>query len=389
MNAGPDRVRRRRRGRALAAALAVTALVAGALLAGPPTDGQPLDPRSTAPDGLRGLVEVAGSMGAQVDISADLPSDTSVHLFIAQDGLDDDTRDEVTAWVRQGGVLVVSDPASPLHGLEPVGQPVSDLVGPRARTPDCGLPALASVGEVSHAGWVGFEAGDDDVACFAGTENPWLVARPTGEGTLIALGSPAPLLNRSLDRDDNAVLAAALLFPGADARLQILPPGEAPPADVAIEELLPDRLPAALAVAALAVLLALLAIGRRTGRPVEERLPPTVPSAELARSVGDLFQRAGRREGAAARLRGQARDDVGRVLGSRLGPEDLARQIHHRLGTDPDVARRALVDLPVADDDELVGVAEAVEQVRRDLTTTGSSLTPERSATATPRSPDT
>jgi hypothetical protein len=371
--AAVTRRRRRRRG-ALAGVSAGLALVVAALLAGPSPDGPALDPRSVQPDGLRGLVEVAESMGVQVDISSDVPDDTSVHVFVPQDRLGEQEREALRDWARRGGRLVVSDPSSALHDLEAAGQPVSDMVGPSARTPDCPVDALSAVGSVSHGGWVGFDAGDDDVGCFEGAEGPWLVERAEGEGTLVVLGSPAPLVNRSLDRDDNAVLAAALLFPAADGRLQVLPPdgagargereGTEPDGPVAVADLVPPRVVSAVAVAVLAVGLALLAVGRRLGRPVEERLPPTVPSAELARSVGDLLQRSGRRNFAAARLRGEARREVGRVLGVPLEPEPLAHEAHRRLGIDLGSARRALVDLDLSSDDDLVAVASAVVEVR-------------------------
>lgn len=367
---------RRRRGRFLAGGLAALALLAGALLAGAPAgDTEPLDPRSTAPDGLRGLIDLAEAMKGEVDIAMDVPSDISVRVLLVRDHLGDETREELRDWVRRGGQLVVSDPDSPLHDLDAVAQPLSDLVGPSRRAPDCALAALGRVDVVSHGGWIGFEgAADDDVGCFAaGDDAPWLVARAEGEGTLVALGSPAPLLNRSLDRDDNAVLAAALLFPEEGSELRVMPPSVAAAGaaaqdrDVAVEDLLPPGFAHASVLVLVAILLALLAVGRRLGQPVGERLPPTVPSAELARSVGDLLQRAGRREGAADRLRGEARLAVRGAFGADLDQETLARQAHERLGIDLAVARTALVDLEVTSDDDLVAVATAVSTVHDHL----------------------
>ena len=353
----------------MVAVLAVLAIVVATLLTGPPDSGLALDPRSAGPDGLRGLVEVAEALGTQVDISSSTPSDEVTHLLVVHDLLSPQQREQIQAWTRAGGQLVVTDPDSPLHDLDVVGQPIADMVGPSGRVPDCPLDALAVVDQVRHAGWTGFEVPGDGVGCFAGGEAAWLVAQTTGEGGRVALGSPASLLNRSLDRDDNAVLAATLLFPAPEARLQVMPPDTGPAQEVGISDLLPPRIWTALAVGLLAVVVALLALGRRLGPTVEELLPPTVPSAELARSVGDLLQRARSRDGAAARLREQARTEAGRVLGGGLEPEQLARQAHQRLEVDLDTARRALADAPVEHDDDLVAVAAAVAEVRRHLVT--------------------
>jgi hypothetical protein len=373
---------RGRRRALVAAAVAVAALVGATLLAGAPGDeGPPLDPRSTAPDGLRGVVDLADAFDQHVDISGDLPSDRSTRLLVVRDRLGTDGRDRVRSWVRSGGRLVVADPVSPLHDLDMGGEPVTDLIGPSRRSPECGLAGLEAVGSVRHAAWRSYLVPEDGTGCFPGSEGEaWLVARSVGDGAVVALGSIEPLLNRSLDRDDNAVLAAALLFPEEGGSLRILPPdpadlGErlrpdeaASPQD-AVAALLPDGLPGALALLALATIVLLLAVGRRLGRPVEERLPPTLPSAELTRSVGELLQRAGSRQGAAVRLRAGARREVARVLGLDASAHQvLLEQATSRLSLSPEVARLALLDQAVPDDEALVEIARATAEVRDLLT---------------------
>ena len=373
--------RRRRRG-LIAAVLAVAALVAATILGGAPAaDGRPLDPRSAAPDGLRGLVDLAETFDQQVDISGDLPSDTSVRLLVVRDRLGDEGRERVRSWVASGGRLVVADPASPLHDLDVGGEPVTDLIGPSRRAPDCPLGGLAAVESVRHAAWRSYLVPDHGTGCFPGAAGEaWLVARGVGDGEVVALGSIEPWLNRSLDREDNAVLAAALLFPDEGGTLRILPPDptelgerlrpeEALSPQQAVTELLPEGLPGALALLALATLALLLAIGRRLGRPVEERLPPTLPSAELTRSVGDLLERAGSRQGAAARLRAGARTEVARVLGlDAAAHQALVEQATARLSLEPEVAGLALLDQPVVDDEGLVELAQATADIRDLLT---------------------
>lgn len=399
MSPGPARARPGARRRAVLAALvAVTALVAATVLAGPPgTSGAPLDPRSTEPDGLRGVLDLADAMGQDVDIATELPSDTAMHLLVVRDQLGPDGRDRIGRWVEAGGHLVVADPGSPLHDLDAGAAPVTDLVGPSGRQPDCDLGVLADVGTVHHGGWTPYEVPDDGVGCFAGDDGAWLVARSVGDGTVVALGSPAPLLNQSLDRADNAVLAAALLFPSDGDALRVLPPDRQAQAAAAgqttpdagsdpVADLLPQALPGALVLAALAVVLLVLALGRRLGRPVEERLPATVPSAELARSVGELLQRAGSRQGAAARLRSGARAEVARALGLAAGdPGLMVAQARTRLRLPTEVAELALLDHPVGDDEQLVAVARATATVHDQLASTAPSLQ-HRAASADPLS---
>ena len=300
---------------------------------------------------------------------------------MVRDRLSSEGRDRVRSWVASGGRLVVADPASALHDLHVGGEPVTDLIGPSGRSPACPLASLAAVETVSHAAWRAYQVPDDGTGCFPGANGEaWLVAQDVGDGEVVALGSIEPLLNRSLDREDNAVLAAALLFPEEQGSLRVLPPDpaelgerlrpdEAASPQQAVAELLPDGLPGALALLALATLALLLALGRRLGRPVEERLPPTLPSAELTRSVGELLQRAGSRQGAAVRLRAGARTEVARLLGlDAADHERLVEQATARLPLSGEVIRLALLEQPVADDDELVEVARATAAVRDLLT---------------------
>jgi hypothetical protein len=367
---GRDRVRDRaepgrgrRRGRIALWVGGVAALVLAAVLAGPPPGEADLDPRSTAPGGLHGLLALAESMGGQVDISTNIPSDISTRVLLPRDELSAGQHEEVVAFLDEGGVAVVADPASPLHGLEPAAAPLEDLVGARARVPACPLEAMAEVGEVVHAAWQAYEVEDDASTCFAVADGEaWLVVQPRGEGWLVSLGSAGPLVNAALARADNAVLAAALLFPEPGASLQVLEPRRGA-SETALDDLVPPRVLRALALLLLATLLAVTAVARRLGRPVEERLPPTVPTAELTRSIGALLQRAGHREGAAARLRRRAREELGRRVGPDLPAEALVERAVARLGLDHDDAARALLDQPVRDDEELVAVAAAAARL--------------------------
>lgn len=360
-------VRGRRVRLALAWAGGLVVLVAAALVAGAPAEDVPLDPTSPGPNGLLGVVEVLDELGVEVVVSLDPPNDTAARVFVPLDLLGAERRDALLEWARAGGTLVVAGADERLHGLVPTGASLTDRIGAVGRPPDCDLPALADVDEVVHAQWDTLRVPEDEevVACFGDAEMAWLVVRSEGDGTIVALGSAAPFANRALDEGDNAVLAAALLGPAPGDRLVVVPRPGVGEGDQRLVDLIAERVWHGLALLLAAVLLAVVWRARRLGRPVPENLPPVVPSAELARSIAELLHRAGSRQGAAERLRADARSIALRVLGvpASTPPSTLASLAAERLDIDLATAQRALIDDAVGDDDELMGVARAVRLV--------------------------
>jgi len=360
--------RRSRTAQLLLGAVGLLALVLSVFLLGPPVDGLPLDPGSVAPDGLRGVVEVLEEL--EVDVTVDLtpPEDRDVRALLPVDRLDAATRAAWEDWIETGGELVVADPGSPVHDLAPVGS--DQLFGRSARSPDCDL--LPEVGEVLHSAWEGVEVPDGATTCFAvGEDGAWLVRTARGEGTVVVLGSAAPLTNGLLDEADNAVLAAALLGPAPGARLVVIPrPDEVPAGEDGLLALVPDGVWQLLALLVLALLLAVVWQGRRDGVVVTEALPPVLPSAELARSLAGLLQRKGDRADAAERLRRGNRRTVARTLGMAPGapPETLLHEVLRRSAVAHEDAEVALLPGEVDDDASLVAVAAAGRRLRADLT---------------------
>jgi hypothetical protein len=345
-------------------------LVIAAVVAGPPASpGPPLDPDSTAPDGLRGVRDLLETVGVTSEVALEAPADTAARVFVPVDVLGTERRDALEDWVRRGGTLVVADATSPLHGLEPTGTGLAGILGATPRRAECELAAVDTVSEVVHAGWTGLEVPEQGAAaCFpTGEGAAWLVVRTQGEGTVVALGSADPFTNGQLDRGDNAVLAAALLGPAPGGELVVVPRPPVGEGETGLLDLVAPRVWRGLGLVGLGVLLALLWRGRRLGPPVPERLPPVVPAAELARSVAGLLQRARSREGAAAHLRRQARRATADRLGaaSTTSADALAHLAATRTGVDPELARTALVDVDVDDDEGLVAVARATVALRR------------------------
>ncbi|TVR17211.1 MAG: DUF4350 domain-containing protein [Nitriliruptor sp.] len=362
------RTRRSRTAQLLLGAVGLLALVLSVFLLGPPVDGLPLDPDSVAPDGLRGVVEVLEQLEVEVTVEGTPPDDRDTRALLPVDRLDATTRAAWEDWIEDGGELVVADPGSLLHDLAPVGS--DQLFGRSARSPDCDL--LPEVGEVLHSAWEGIEVPDGATACFPiGEDGAWLVRVARGEGAVVVLGSAAPLTNGLLDEADNAVLAAALLGPAPGERLVVIPrPDEVPATEGGLLALVPDGVWQLLALLVLALLLAVVRQGRRDGVVVTESLPPVLPSAELARSLAGLLQRAGDRADAAERLRRGNRRTVARTLGLApdAAPATLLHEVLRRSAVAEEDAEVALLPGGVDDDAGLVAVAAAGRRLRADLT---------------------
>jgi len=349
---------------ALAAAAIVVAIGA------PPSD-VPYDPDGVGPMGLRGVVDLLSAVDVEVTIALDPPDDTDVRAFVPVDLLTSQRHEAWQDWVRRGGTLVVAGQGSPLHDLDGVGDPLGGF-GVTERPLACDAPGLDldAVDRVAQSSWPGLTVPGDATGCLEVDDGfAWLVVRSAGDGTIVALGGAEAFTNGLLDRADNAVLAGALLGPAAGDRLVIVPRPPVGEGDTALLDLVAPRVWQGLLVLAVAVVLALIALGRRLGQPVAERLPPVVAAAELAGSVGDLLQRAGDHDAAARRLRADARAVVVRTLGlpASTPPQRLVELAVARSTLTPEAAAGALMDAPVADDDALVEVARRVHEVRARL----------------------
>jgi hypothetical protein len=197
-----------------------------ALLTGPGGAAPPLDPRSTAPDGTKALVDSLRALGARVDVGATTIADGVDVVLLLTDDLDEDSADDLRAWLATGGRLVVADPFSEL---------VPDAVGSAsvagfAEAPisrDCELPALAEVAEVLPAsGSVVYATPVGATGCFPRADGHWLVASAFGEGAVVAIGGPDVLMNGRLDAAAHPELLAALLVPTGQEHVALLRPAD-------------------------------------------------------------------------------------------------------------------------------------------------------------------
>lgn len=336
------------------AVLAVAVLVAGG------ANEEPLDPRSTADDGAKALVDLASSFGAEVEIGVVAPgADHDVAVLLA-DTFGRDDRAVVEQWVRTGGRLLVTD----------AGSPLSPRTGPSAEetaTGQCADPALRQLRTIEGTR-VRLRAPADGVVCVDGA----VAVDPLGDGVVVSIGTPTPLLNDHLDRADNSVLAVSVLapVPGTtvavlESRLVVGAGGER------LRDLVPDPLWVLLAQLGVGFLIIAWWRARRLGGPVAETQPVAVEGSELTAARGRLMASIRRPDTAASELRQAARRHIQRRLG--LPPEADADQIAARVaphaGVAPDVARTWLADGPVHTDDELVALAAGLARLRQAVDT--------------------
>ena len=94
--------------------LVVVSAVLIAYIAGAPDrGGEPLDPRSAAPDGAKALVDTLRALGAQVTVGPATPDASTTTALLLSDRLADPQIQPVEDWVRRGGTLVVTIRAPP------------------------------------------------------------------------------------------------------------------------------------------------------------------------------------------------------------------------------------------------------------------------------------
>jgi hypothetical protein len=361
-------------------ALPFVLLAAGVLLIGVFTrngrnEGEPLDPRSTGELGTRALVLLLGEVGADVRVAGAPAADDGRGgtALLLRDNLDEDETTRLRSWVERGGTLVVADPLSTFApAIGPSGSGLFDVADEDdgLLRPACQLGAVSGIGRIRVEGAAPFRAKPGDVTCFPVHGGAYLVARPQGGGTIVALGGAAPFVNSQLDEEDNAGLAVALLAPAKGTRVTIVRPDVPGGGRRSLRDLVSRRVKDGLWQLVIAFALFALWRARRLGRPVLEPQPVQIPGSELVVAVGNLLQ-SGKRRDAAARM---LRSALGRTARDRLGtrpdapPAEIAAAIASRTGRDAAVVASTLSDRPIADDDALVALAREVEELQSEVT---------------------
>jgi hypothetical protein len=353
--------------------LGVAVLALGVVAKNGRTEGEPLDPRSTEELGARGLVLLLERFGADTRLSGGLPPEGATAVLL-RDELNEEETDALEAWVDDGGTLVVADPASSFAPA--IGSSTASILDPDnlddddVLEPECRLGAVAAVERIRVSAAAPYRLKRGDIGCFPVPGGSFLVARPVGDGTIVALGGGGPLVNAQLDEEDNAVLAVSLMAPKPGTVVQFVEPSVLGGGRRGLSDLVSRRVKDGLWQLLVAFGLFALWRARRLGRPVLEPQPVQIAGSELVVAVGNLLQQGRRRESAASMLAADLRRSIGERLGipADAAPEAFAAAVAARTDIDPDAVVAALSPVPPGDDAALVALARAVESLRNEVT---------------------
>ncbi|MEL6892495.1 MAG: DUF4350 domain-containing protein [Actinomycetota bacterium] len=392
---------------AAAAFVLVMALIVLLLVNARPAP-DPFDPRSGRPDGTRGVVVTLENVGASVAIERSAPpvgADGRVIVF--EDRLDDVQRATLLDFVESGGVAVVADPESSLHGgsgLDGGARSIDDGALPENRRldaeleanllrGDCTIEALADIRGLVVPDGVLFPVGPLEPRCFTGgrptggvgdvtddvagdvaadATTSFVIVRAVGDGLIIGLGDNEPFQNRWLRGADNAGLMAALLVPEPGAQVTVLLGTGATrtiddlgSGDETLRDLVPTWAWMTMVLGAIAFVVFAASRATRLGRVLTEPVTTPIAGSELVSAAGNLMERAGHAPKAAWLVQRRLHRDLSLALRVPLDAplEDLDRVVAERAGTERgDVSR--VLRMTASGDDQLVQIAGAVRRLR-------------------------
>jgi hypothetical protein len=237
------------------------------------------------------------------------------------------------------------------------------------RQPGCSLREAQRAGRVDLGTTATYLAshGKPVRSCYDGA----LVRFSVDDRTVTVVGSSSFMTNTDLAREGNAALAMNLA--GARNRLvwyapQHIEGGRS--GSATLLELIPNQVTWLFWQLCVALALAALWKGRRLGPLVTERMPVVVRASETVEGLGRLYRSRRARDRAAAALR----TATVRRLAPRLGlgpapdPPALVAAASQRIGAHPDWLGHLLFGPPPDSDDALVGLAQALDDIERQVT---------------------
>ena len=368
----PTIAHRWRTGRWLLLALVVVSVVAGitTYLTAPRPGGR-MDANATSSEGAHALIALLRDNGVDVVVADDIAAveraarpDTLVVAVQTIHLADDDVIRRLAA--VPGDRLVVEPVSRTREALAPAVHraPEGSFGGP----PDCDLQEATRSGDVQLDGSDAFDAaGDVPVTrCYEGA----VVRYHDGGRTVTVVGTADFMTNAGLLKRGNAALAMNLA--GDQPHVIWYAPqrseGESSGA-ASISDLIPDTVKWIFFQLCLVVLLMALWKGRRIGPLVAEQLPVVVRASETVEGRGKLYRSRRASDRAADALRTAT---LQRLL-PRLGLEPNAEQaaivatIAQRSGQDPNHVGHALFGPPPATDDDLVNLANALDNIERQV----------------------
>jgi len=330
---------------------------------------EPLAPDSTSSSGLRGLVLLAESFGADVDVIDGAPSADRDVAFMAADRYGRTDTSDMRRWVRNGGILVVADSQSSF--VPKLGGPLgSGLVqDSNVEAGDCTIRALSKATRVSVDSAFAYRPPSGSTRCFTVGGDALIVASPEGNGTIVAVGGSSMFENGNLDEADNAVVAVSLLAPKQGTNVAFVRGPSIGAGDETLWSLIRPGIRYGFLQIGIAFLLFAIWRGRRLGRPVLEIPRIEIEGSELITAVGHLLERTNSPTYAASVLRADTRQEIARRVGGARAddPEGLALVLGERMGADRDRVRALLIDTPVRDENELVALAQQLYSLRQEV----------------------
>lgn len=375
-------------GRAAITALILIGVAVGMLLlvrSGP--DIPPYDPRSSADNGANAAVLLLERFGATVDISARAPEvRANERVLVIADRLNSAQRGALLEFVDAGGVAVVADQSSTLHGgasvadgataidAQPVGDNRRDAINetnvPRGA---CSVVALERLRGVFAPDGQRFPVSPDTDHCFGDDDHAFVIVRHYGAGIVVGLGDINVVTNRFLRYADNAGLLTALLVPAAGANVRIMIGTEAKAAvsdigsgDESLLDLVPQGVRMGLVQLAFAFVVLCVARGVRAGRAVREPAPIPIAGNELVVATGNLMQRARHEQRAGWLLRSEFHRQL--LAHHRAEPgvslDRLTRLVANRTGADQQELWWVL-HRDVTSSAELMDLTDRLDRLRR------------------------
>ncbi|MFK7919909.1 MAG: DUF4350 domain-containing protein [Ilumatobacter sp.] len=356
---------------------------------------EPFDPRSGQPSGARGLVLTLQSAGAEVNETRTVPSvgdAETTRILVLEDRLNNEQRDAVLDFAESGGVVVVGDPDSSLHGgSNEDGGAISvadDSIPAQRRAAQveanvlpgrCTIAALSELRGVTVPDGVLFPVGPDEPQCFtdavgrADTErHSFVIVREFGSGLIVGLGDNEVFVNRSLRESDNAGLAVALLAPSDRSNVAfLLGDGVSPTVqdvgsgDDTLRDLVPTWVWMSLVLGGVAFVVFAVSSSSREGRILSEPIATPIAGSELVSATGNLMQRAGHASKASWLLLSRLHRDLCRTHGIDLNAplSELDRAVAHRSGVAPGETEQLLART-AADNAGLGELSAAIGQLR-------------------------
>jgi hypothetical protein len=384
---------------AVTVVLVLGVTIAMLLLVRSQPDVAPFDPRSSRADGARALVLLLEQQGATVDIGHAVPArGEDTRVLVLSDHLDDAQRAELLAFVESGGIAIVADPASSLHGgpgldggsvaivatSPPVAVEASDDDGDVAAEGEanigrgaCTIAALEHLRGLFVPDGVLYPIGTGDESCFsaastdAAATHAFVFRNRMGGGSVIGLGDNQIFTNEFIRFADNSGLGVALLAPHATRVTIVLgddvarTPADIGTGDETLRDLVRPGVWMALSQLALAFVVFAFARGVRSGRTIEELAPAPIAGSELVRARGRVMHRAQHASRAGEILRA----DLRRTLCAQFAMPPSADDA----GLVAEAVRRSAVDgaqltavltREVADAEQLLELSRQIATVR-------------------------